>query len=108
VCFAQSRPLTFTLPLSRLREREGPAERRMAAGGGRVREYLTFALPSADIAARAVSREGPLLRATLTLPTLGPQAGQALGPSLSRKRERGKFFRANSPRSGTWPGLIVR
>ncbi|HLJ63392.1 MAG TPA: ATP-grasp domain-containing protein [Stellaceae bacterium] len=72
-----------TKPLSRLREREGPTERRTAAVGGRVRECLT----SVDAAARASYFAGNPHPPSEARPPL-PQAGEG---------EVGSYFQQEVP-----------
>src|SRR5579872_974931 len=73
--------------LSRLREREGPNERRTAAVGGRVRVARKKRL------ARNGSHDSVGLimvkvRHSLTLPPHAAEERRAAGPSLSRERAR--------------------
>src|SRR5579872_1595988 len=79
-------------PLSRAlsREREGPSVRRVS-GGRWEGEGVPDPRPMLP---REPSRMSPLLRATLTLP-LPAAKRRAMGPSLSRKRERELFLCAS-------------
>src|SRR5579872_2951075 len=88
-------------PLPRPFAGEGGTRRTPHRGGrweGEGGPDLRLTLP------REPSRTSPILQATLTLPTHDPRfAGQALGPPLSRQRERGISFSILSERYGTNP-----